>query len=273
MRVETQRPSDACFIRNPVLPGVELRLVNGQRDWGFVSQSYQILFSLDWHGNAWHLRERFTMSPERIVVAGPGQLILTRKSRAGTIACLTLDPALIARFGEEWSTFRGGGNVPIPKGLQELLWGFAQSLPAAQFPEALDQTLAAIMREVSRLLPCARAHATEGPNTVGEFVVLDESVDAYFDLHTLSEHLGTSRFSALRAFKRHFGLPPHSYQIHLRVDQAQAGLRAGHSPARVAVDCGFFDQSHLTRHFKRVLGTTPAQYARAGTLVLAQAAR
>jgi len=36
-------------------------------------------------------------------------------------------------------------------------------------------------------------------------------------------------------------------------------------PAQVAADCGFADQSHFTRHFKRLTGVTPAQYARAHT--------
>jgi transcriptional regulator GlxA family with amidase domain len=34
--------------------------------------------------------------------------------------------------------------------------------------------------------------------------------------------------------------------------------------AAVAHEVGFFDQSHLTRHFKRLLGVTPAAYARHG---------
>jgi AraC-like DNA-binding protein len=40
-------------------------------------------------------------------------------------------------------------------------------------------------------------------------------------------------------------------------------LNAGAAPADVAVRCGFVDQSHLNRHFKRHLGVTPMQYANA----------
>jgi AraC-like DNA-binding protein len=35
----------------------------------------------------------------------------------------------------------------------------------------------------------------------------------------------------------------------------------GAPAADVAVRCGFVDQSHFTRHFKRIAGVTPAQYA------------
>ena len=32
----------------------------------------------------------------------------------------------------------------------------------------------------------------------------------------------------------------------------------------MAVDTGFYDQAHLTRHFTRLLATTPARYQRSG---------
>ncbi|MEK6292928.1 MAG: helix-turn-helix domain-containing protein, partial [Paraburkholderia tropica] len=41
-------------------------------------------------------------------------------------------------------------------------------------------------------------------------------------------------------------------------------LRRGVSPSLVAAEVGFFDQSHLCRHFKRVLGCTPVEWLNAG---------
>jgi AraC-like DNA-binding protein len=35
----------------------------------------------------------------------------------------------------------------------------------------------------------------------------------------------------------------------------------GRPPAVVATESGFYDQSHLTRHLRRMLGTTPTRYA------------
>ena len=43
---------------------------------------------------------------------------------------------------------------------------------------------------------------------------------------------------------------------------AQKSLREGVSPADVAAELGFVDQSHFTRHFKRLVGVTPARYVR-----------
>ncbi|ANZ21221.1 Helix-turn-helix domain [Streptomyces noursei ATCC 11455] len=48
-----------------------------------------------------------------------------------------------------------------------------------------------------------------------------------------------------------------------RVELARRLLLDGRTPTAVAAEIGFYDQSHLTRHFKRILGVTPGRYARA----------
>jgi AraC-like DNA-binding protein len=64
----------------------------------------------------------------------------------------------------------------------------------------------------------------------------------------------------LRSFRREVGLPPHAYLVQVRVTRAKAMLSLGVPIAQVAADTGFTDQSHLTRHFKRLVGVTPRQY-------------
>lgn len=65
----------------------------------------------------------------------------------------------------------------------------------------------------------------------------------------------------LRVFRQELGLPPHSYLVQVRVMRAKELLAAGVPIAQVAYDTGFTDQSHLNRHFKRLVGATPGQYA------------
>jgi AraC-like DNA-binding protein len=55
----------------------------------------------------------------------------------------------------------------------------------------------------------------------------------------------------------------YAYQINLRIARARALLADGVTPVVVAAECGFADQPHLTRDFKRAVGVTPARYARA----------
>jgi AraC-like DNA-binding protein len=87
---------------------------------------------------------------------------------------------------------------------------------------------------------------------------LDENVS----LDHLAETAGTRPFRLIRAFNRLHGLPPHAYLTQLRVRRARDLLAAGLPPAETAAAVGFADQSHLTRHFKRILGITPGRYGR-----------
>src|SRR5829696_8803673 len=71
-----------------------------------------------------------------------------------------------------------------------------------------------------------------------------------------------SRFELARTFRAQVGLPPHAFQLDLRVARARALLAAGEPAAAVAAQCGFYDQAHLTRVFKQAVGVPPARYAR-----------
>ncbi|HKF72799.1 MAG TPA: helix-turn-helix transcriptional regulator, partial [Stellaceae bacterium] len=64
-------------------------------------------------------------------------------------------------------------------------------------------------------------------------------------------------------FRRTTGLTPHAYLMQVRLGAACRGLRRGLPIADVAAASGFYDQSALTRHFKRCYGITPRQFARA----------
>ncbi|WP_431043756.1 AraC family transcriptional regulator [Streptomyces sp. P1-3] len=65
----------------------------------------------------------------------------------------------------------------------------------------------------------------------------------------------------VRAFTAAFGIAPHQYLMARRVDRARRLLLDGRPSAEVAAAAGFYDQSHLTRHFKRLMGVTPGRYA------------
>lgn len=81
-------------------------------------------------------------------------------------------------------------------------------------------------------------------------------------LSDIAEAVHLSPFHVARLFKQALGVSPHQYLIQVRVNSARSLLAAGsgeRSLAEVASAVGFADQSHLTRHFKRILGVTPKQ--------------
>jgi transcriptional regulator GlxA family with amidase domain len=68
-----------------------------------------------------------------------------------------------------------------------------------------------------------------------------------------------------RPTRSEFGLPPHRYLTGRRVDTARRLVLEGTPLVEVATAAGFHDQAHLSRHFVRLLGTTPGRFAgRAG---------
>jgi AraC-like DNA-binding protein len=73
-------------------------------------------------------------------------------------------------------------------------------------------------------------------------------------LHASPAHL-------VRSFSGTFGIAPHRYLVARRIEAARWRLLEGEPVAQVATGVGFYDQAHLTRHFKRHVGTTPARYA------------
>jgi AraC-like DNA-binding protein len=78
---------------------------------------------------------------------------------------------------------------------------------------------------------------------------------------TLSAMSGLTEWHCIRAFHREFGLPPHAYHMRLRLAEALKLLARGQSVSTVAFDCGFADQSHLSRKFKEVYGLAPGAWA------------
>ncbi|MEU4166657.1 AraC family transcriptional regulator [Streptomyces sp. NPDC026665] len=87
---------------------------------------------------------------------------------------------------------------------------------------------------------------------VVEGIALDEAARL---VHAHPAHL-------VRAFSGAFGIAPHQYLMSRRVDRARRLLLDGRPPGEVAALTGFYDQSHLTRHFRRLVGVTPGRYAR-----------
>lgn len=81
------------------------------------------------------------------------------------------------------------------------------------------------------------------------------SVDA------IARSVGMSRCHFTRAFAMRFGLPPHRFLMRARVLHARTLLEGGAAVADATFACGFCDQSHLTRWFKKLFGSTPGRFA------------
>lgn len=63
-----------------------------------------------------------------------------------------------------------------------------------------------------------------------------------------------------RLLRREHATTPYGLVVAIRIEHAKDRLRSGAPIAETAFNTGFADQSHLTRHFKRLTGMTPKQY-------------
>jgi AraC-like DNA-binding protein len=82
-------------------------------------------------------------------------------------------------------------------------------------------------------------------------------------LEELAADVGLTTFQLIGLFKRTIGMTPHAYLTQVRLNVACRHLAHARPLAEVATDVGFYDQSALTKHFKRCYGITPLQFAKA----------
>jgi AraC-like DNA-binding protein len=108
-----------------------------------------------------------------------------------------------------------------------------------------------------------RGHERTAVRRVREY--LDANTRSNVALEDLSELCGLSAYHLIRVFRREWGLAPHAYFEQVRIHRARRLLKEGAPIADVAADLGFTDQSHLTRHFKKLTGVTPGAYRSATT--------
>lgn len=90
---------------------------------------------------------------------------------------------------------------------------------------------------------------------------LEEHFDRPTPLSEIAKLCGLSLTQFNRLFRSQLQMSPSEFRTALRVQRAQSLLRHTKIPiATVAIDCGFCDHSHLTKHFKKVIGLTPSDY-------------
>jgi len=93
--------------------------------------------------------------------------------------------------------------------------------------------------------------------------IIEANLDGQVPLTQLARECGLSTGHFSRAFKDTMGVPPHQWLLRRRIENAMRLLRNQHlSLPEVALACGFSDQSHFTRVFTKLSGTSPGAWRR-----------
>jgi hypothetical protein len=222
--------------------------------WGYCTE-LELIVPETFCARVWYRRRQHQLAPGHMLCAVPGEVVkILHVARPGALHMLALGPGLYARLPifAHLTPLRTAAWVTVTRALYGL------ESTGALMP-ALHTLLSSLQEG-----PCACA-STGGarPQPSSCRCSMRELLAANRMPPLGGVRPGISRSQADRRFKQRHGLPPHAYALCVRVAQAKQQLRAGVSPAQVAAAQGFTDQSHFTRHFKRLVGFTPRQYLRA----------
>ena len=254
------------------LPGVDL-LHAGYVDQSFGWHSHDTFAfgAVERGGLAFRFRKGYEVAP-----AGCVTLALPGEGHTGHGADRTgwryrmfyIDPALLLEAAAE--------IAPERRGFPPILPGVLDDPPLARAVVALHRRLeegdgtplerqeafAALLDRFVRVHARWGAPPPPAPRAAQRArSYLEEHVAEAVSLAQLAEVSQCSPFRLVRAFRDAFGLPPHAFQLQLRVRRGQELLRRGWTVAHAAAELGFVDQSHFTRIFRAVAGMTPGTFA------------
>jgi len=136
---------------------------------------------------------------------------------------------------------------------------------ASSNPANMDLHTRPRLDSINTLLKLAPSPQTQGGLSAGAMRRVREYVEVHLDenidLAMLAAVAGLSVHHFARQFKQSTGVPPHHYLTQKRVERAQEMLaQTDLSLSEIAYAAGFSDQSHLARHFRHMLGTTPREF-------------
>ncbi|HTF50288.1 MAG TPA: AraC family transcriptional regulator [Pseudonocardia sp.] len=204
----------------------------------------------------------------------PGTPFLTEHRETTDDAYLLVDLALVARTAEQLEVEQAQPEIRTTLGTQDptiqhiahalLSEGTSGGIGQELYIEALINQLAIhLLRQhtgqparVGRALERPRSASSEQLRAAMEFI--HDNLGGQLSLRDMAAAARLSPHHFGRAFKRATGVAPHQYVLQRRVELARRLLASsGMSIAEVARHVGFYDQSHLSAHVKRVLGVTP----------------
>ncbi|MFA7263434.1 MAG: AraC family transcriptional regulator [Caulobacter sp.] len=210
--------------------------------------------SFDYRGETRH------SLPGQLVVLHPDEL---HDGRAGDGAAFRYRTAYIRPadlqqvLGGRTLPFIDGGLSSDPRladAVDALLADYDRPLTGLEYQDALVGIAAALEAASGGVAVIRRANR-EAAQAARDYI--EACLDETFSLAELEQATGHDRWRLSRDFRAMFGASPYRYLILRRLEKARGLLLDGRSGADVAAACGFADQSHFGRLFRKTWGLTP----------------
>ncbi len=202
--------------------------------------------------------------PGRTLVLHPDEL---HDGRAGTevgfhYRVVYVEPELIQNVlgGKPLPFIEGGLSLDsrLYAAAGGLLGDFEHDLDPLQYEDAVYD-LAIAMNDVSEHNRDTRLSFDYRAADLARQYILAH-LDRHITLEDLERVSGRDRWKLSRDFRTLFGTSPYRYLTMRRLDSVRDMILAGESLAQAALACGFADQSHMNRNFKKTFGLTPKQW-------------
>lgn len=256
-----------CFYKTDFFTGVELRSVAGSGDYApHFHDNYTIGLLTDGGQIVRTGRRTETALAGSVQFHAPFQVHANQPVSTRGISFLHFEitESRLLEFLENRLPVFRPNHIPDFELFQSLKRAF-DNLTTGDNLLAHDESLTSALTKLFPADESSRFQPELAPRLVARIKdFLHANYAQSFTLDALAELTGVSRVHISRTFKRHVGLAPHEYLVQLRVARAKAEIAKGMPLAEAAAASGFADQSHLTRHFKRVTHITPGAYANSG---------
>ncbi|MDR3590920.1 MAG: AraC family transcriptional regulator [Negativicutes bacterium] len=211
-------------------------------------------------------RQLATVTPGSLVAIPPDVVhaCTPQEARQWKYKMLFLQPGWVWRFMDEAA---GDLRSPLVRDLSaqpayRAVDGMLESLTGAATPLEKESRIMAVLAQLvpaagkPNNIPCRK----EEPRLRLVADYLRSQFRERITLDELEELSGMGKFRIIRSFKEAFKVPPHTYQVLLRINYAKKELKKSRPVADIAQETGFYDQSHFIKVFKGHTGVTPDRY-------------
>lgn len=216
----------------------------------------------------------FTYNKYEIVVTPAGVRSGWRWHATSKVIVITLDPAKLERFARsELGLLLTSRQLrDLPQFRDEDIAHAGEMLLAALRDRAAGS--AVMFESLARvfLIKLIQKYGLERADyeftrsfTARHYQRVLDHIAAHYAVEVSTEDLarraGLSPFHFSRLFKKTIGQTPHQFLIAYRIEQAARMLSDRDRPlADIALSCGFADQAHFARSFKKLRGCTPKEF-------------
>lgn len=278
------RNKEQITFRPASVPGVySMTVRNGRRCWSerheryaFASVAIDNVAVGTWHYRRWHSQRT---RPGTMMLFEPDSLHVTASIEGGgaDFDVLFVEPDLVAPWLSE-AGYRGTAHLDAPHCADADVCAAFRALNAELAspgiePRELQERLCSAVHELFDLAGESRG-TTSVTDSAATFRKACRLIVEHYrddpslplDTELIAERVGYSYYWFIRTFKRLVGISPYQYFLRVRLESARSQILAGPNRGAktltdVALRAGYCDLPHMTREFKRFLGTGPADFS------------